>query len=1080
MQPRINAQDVNLDRLVDVIREEGAPIPLTTLAREVIRSYLTTDNGMPVFAPGERYAPGMRLRLNGLVGNVVNVERGQNAVQGAFKILTLNLEEGERVRVAAEVDYAPTSISPDMISGHIVDSLYEDQEVSLVRQVRQVVAADPRFITLYYNGVEYGCLREFFPPMSPDVLDAALAVLLDSLFDRGRIPIQQVIAPRLDAGGHQNALLKPDTLFSDRYLARTLQRDPDWDADLTSIYETLRALWVRARSYGHDWDAQKTETALVQPLFTALGWSSVPLSALDSKTTDSGLTPKFHSHVLCRDPAACAALCIHQGSLRSASGWALALAQTAPWSGSLDAYLQPASHWWRLQEEPEGDRFSPSYQMVRSLMQHDVSWGILTNGRQWRLFTRRAKSLITGIYEVDLDPLFDRPDEGRSLTPDAWVTLRQWWMLFRRDAFIKRDEGGSFLDRLYASSPAQRQATLAHQQECVVHTVFPALVGGFVAYRNRRLGISEEADESLNMIKRASVSLLTRILFLLVAEAQYLLPVDDPEYYAQSLTSLLSWADSCTGRYIAPSQGIYSTSRYDVLLSLLHRVNSGDAVKSLPEYGPAFFDPKAKVEHAFIAEHGLSDVVVAEVLNALQREIDGLNFTAYALGAVLETLLDADLQVVDAAAGKVEVLDAATNQDRCMPMGVPDYVAKDVVGHALKPLIAQRGAQFARIMDRVVELRRKLQRTLDPGGRADLQAALDVVSHGACEAFLGMRVVDPSMGSGTFLLSALDVITDHVIVQMQAYHDTHPEVPWRWNPIQRLLNRVRHDIASELRRQGIEMEDLALDDVSLLRRLLAQRCLYGVDNNPSAVDLTQTRLWLRTFMAGAPLIFFDHHLRQGDSLTGTDLDSLRDLTYTPLEMKEMFKGVSMMYSVTDRVNTSSLDVRWSMRQFERVEQAIGPYRQYFHLNVAAAVGDDGAQALLNRWGSSLLQALQGKTFLDDETMTTLRRAVDAGSCFHWPLMFLDAFVDFERGVWLDKPGFDAVIGQIPVMTEQQLARMAQLLPDSGIDTPDERHQGFVRMAHRLTAPRGGQTACVLARTTLASGRECGTRLAING
>ena len=55
---------------------------------------------------------------------------------------------------------------------------------------------------------------------------------------------------------------------------------------------------------------------------------------------------------------------------------------------------------------------------------------------------------------------------------------------------------------------------------------------------------------------------------------------------------------------------------------------------------------------------------------------------------------------------------------------------------------------------------------------------------------------------GHFLVNAVDFITDGIIQRMQAYHDEHPDVPWAWNPIQRLIERVRGDILAEMAQPG--------------------------------------------------------------------------------------------------------------------------------------------------------------------------------------------------------------------------------------------------------------------------------------
>ena len=127
------------------------------------------------------------------------------------------------------------------------------------------------------------------------------------------------------------------------------------------------------------------------------------------------------------------------------------------------------------------------------------------------------------------------------------------------------------------------------------------------------------------------------------------------------------------------------------------------------------------------------------------------------------------------------------------------------------------------------------------------------------------------MGTGHFLVNAVDHLTDGIIRRMQVYHDTHPDVPWDWNPIQRLIERVRREILAEMARQGIAVDPARLDDTALLTRLVMKRCIYGVDLNPLAVELAKLSLWLHSFTVGAPLSFLDHHLRWGNSLIGADV-----------------------------------------------------------------------------------------------------------------------------------------------------------------------------------------------------------------
>src|SRR5204862_7897660 len=69
--------------------------------------------------------------------------------------------------------------------------------------------------------------------------------------------------------------------------------------------------------------------------------------------------------------------------------------------------------------------------------------------------------------------------------------------------------------------------------------------------------------------------------------------------------------------------------------------------------------------------------------------------------------------------------------------------------------------------------------------------------------------------------------------------------------------------------------DVRDSDRAAMRRTIAERCLYGVDINPMAVQLARLSLWLTTLAADRPLTFLDHRLRVGDSLIGARLADLR-------------------------------------------------------------------------------------------------------------------------------------------------------------------------------------------------------------
>jgi hypothetical protein len=230
------------------------------------------------------------------------------------------------------------------------------------------------------------------------------------------------------------------------------------------------------------------------------------------------------------------------------------------------------------------------------------------------------------------------------------------------------------------------------------------------------------------------------------------------------------------------------------------------------------------------------------------------------------------------------------------------------------------------------------------------------------------------MGSGHFLVNAVDHLTDGIIRLMQVYHDTHPDVLWAWNPVQRLIEKVRQEILDEMAGQGIAVDPLRLDDTALLTRLVMKRCIYGVDLNPLAVELAKLSLWLHSFTVGAPLSFLDHHLRWGNSVVGADVRSVEAAMRGEQQTRKvgaegrrlaagrkeqaseiasgfqfgLFQGpfaglldlTAMMIEVAERADATLADVRQSAENYAAFQRLLLPYKQALDLWVSQWFGDD--------------------------------------------------------------------------------------------------------------------------------------------
>ena len=146
------------------------------------------------------------------------------------------------------------------------------------------------------------------------------------------------------------------------------------------------------------------------------------------------------------------------------------------------------------------------------------------------------------------------------------------------------------------------------------------------------------------------------------------------------------------------------------------------------------------------------------------------------------------------------------------------------------------------------------------------------------EAVLDLKVLDPAMGSGHFLVTAVDFLSDYV-ADLIEYAPAVPE--WLDDYASPLVDRVasiRRDILRRAQESRWVIDEAQLTDQAIIRRMVLKRCIYGVDKNPLTVELAKVSLWLHSFTVGAPLSFLDHHLRCGDSLIGLRVaDATEDL-----------------------------------------------------------------------------------------------------------------------------------------------------------------------------------------------------------
>ena len=505
-----------------------------------------------------------------------------------------------------------------------------------------------------------------------------------------------------------------------------------------------------------------------------------------------------------------------------------------------------------------------------------IRWGILTNGVRWRLYDAQARSVTEEFFELDLAQLMNLDGQG-GLFQLSEAQRRHWltvfYLVFSRAAFspagagVGADaeaDGRSFHEIAIAEGKSYEARVADDLSDKVFAQVFPALVQAVHAAAGEA-GL-EAGLEAVDMaqVREAALTILYRLLFILYAEDRALLPIHDPRYIDYDLRTRVR--EDIRRR--EAERDVYSTTAthyWGTITSLFHIIDRGDASIGMPAYNGGLFHGAS---HPLIDRIRLSDQTIRDLMLPLSFEqvpgeagdlkyINYRNLSVQQLGSIYERLLEHEARFVE---GHVVVRPNIFARKGSGSYYTPDALVQLILRETLDPLVARARQTFADAL--------ALADQQEAGGTAR-QAQLAV--HDPAEAILRLKVCDPAMGSGHFLVALVDYLTDQVmdVLGQQAGETGEAYI----SPLVAQIATIRETIQANAAAHSWTLVDAHLEDRLLVRRLVLKRCVYGVDKNPMAVELAKVALWLHTFTVGAPLSFLDHHLRCGDSLFGAWVDA---------------------------------------------------------------------------------------------------------------------------------------------------------------------------------------------------------------
>lgn len=743
---------------------------------------------------------------------------------------------------------------------------------------------------------------------------------------------------------------------------------------------------------------------------------------------------------------------------------------------------------------------SPQSRMERLLRATGVTAGLLVNGSALRLVSApRGES--SGWLDFCVDDMAQTA--GRPICSAMRLLLSEQRLLalprHQRLAALLSDS------RKFQIEVSEKLA------EQVLHALYE-LLRGFQAAHDATKGelLREVLAEQPDEVYRALLTVILRLVFLLYAEERDMLPEDETFLRYYSLAGLHErlredaalFPDTMDRRYGAWAQ----------LVSLFRMVHDGARAHGvhLPARHGVLFDPdRFKFLEGRSGSGGrqideridaplVSDGTIYRALEKL-LVLDGERISYRALdveqiGSVYETMMGFRLETATGrsvairsqkkhgapTALDLDALLAQPGPDRAKAIqdktdrkstdtvkkNVAAATSLDALHAALLPMIDQAATpdlvpRGAMVLEPSEERRRSgshytPRELTEPIVRTTLDPILERLREEdgrppRAEAILDLKVCDPAMGSGAFLVEACRYLGDALIESWHA-HGVRPDIP-----------------ADE-------------DEVVLARRLVAQRCLYGVDRNPVAVDLAKMSLWLVTLAKDHALTFVDHALRHGDSLVGLSRHQLeafhwdvsKPLFLHGLGIRDALDQVAELRRRIREADESVSD--WERRDlWDEAQFELGRVRLIGDLAIAAFFESQKPKEREAKRAEFANAVVSGGAESYRGWIEELRHGDPPLAPFHWEIEFPEVF---DR----TPPGFDAFVGNPPFMggskisSTQGASYLAWLL-----DTHAESHGNgdlvahFFRRAFMLL--RDGGTLGLIATNTVAQGdtRSSGLR-----
>lgn len=627
--------------------------------------------------------------------------------------------------------------------------------------------------------------------------------------------------------------------------------------------------------------------------------------------------------------------------------------------------------------------------IIRALRENELQWGLLTNGKQWRVYHLDEPTPYENYLEIDLESIL--ADNAK----DAYQIFHKF---LKAENFAVQEKTKCRFDLFKKESQdkidyiEKELANALKQREEGGQGVLSDLCMGYVDELRRRQEGDLEDDTFRKKIYHGAMLYMFRLLFLFYADARQLLSDDNHELLAKVETE-------CRTRHNGEAGS--SLSIWDGLEQIFVDIDQ--------TYNGGLFSPQESEFTLFLSDTRIKDTYLVNVIFNLTtyREKDGQelpisyrDMSVRHLGTLYEGLLEHKLFIADedtevkVSKGKIQFIPASqggklitghfikagdiyfagdaserkSSGSYFTPEDVVDFIVNNTVGDKIKSLsdafllkqMSDIKAFYASIDD---DERQSLSKLIEDNNLNFIRMSI-----------LNLSVLDPAMGSGHFLVNATNLIS---------------------NFITKFLNESGIQGAVE-------------SSTSYWRRWVVENCIYGVDLNPLAVELAKLSLWVLSMAKNQPLSFLNHHLKCGNSLVGVELDQIGNYPFTSdreetrqlslfardLDFRNAVEvAISKYKLITSHGSVARYDVEEKKAWLDEIEQTLLKYKAISNIHTGLFTN------------SNRIDESQYSRLINDKNTEITKQLEKDSQYFHWELEFPLTL--------LKQNGFDCIIGNPP-------------------------------------------------------------------